>query len=355
MLVDAAIPFTKTPANILQTGIDYSPIGAMKSVVQILNKADPTTAIENLSKGLTGTGLALIGAWASYNGLARGTYEKSNKVEGLHQATGMLPNSIKTPGGSYTIDWAQPIAMPFFMGVAFMDELKKNGQDKADAAFNALLQSGETLVQQSMLSGVKDLFGGYGTMTEKIIQLPINYMTQGFPTVGGQIARVIDPLKRQIDYSNIIDSTTTSLQAKTPLLSKELPVKRDILGKPQEYGKGLLNVFQQFLSPGFIGKESDDPVVNEIDRLYKSVGADFLPKSRVTNFTDEKIKYNLTTKEISEVQRIMGEYTNKQLLSLMNSYDYKNASDTERAKMIKKANETGYELAKKTIVEARKK
>ena len=153
----------------------------------------------------------------------------------------------------------------------------------------------------------------------------------------------------------IIDSTTTSLQARTPGLSLDLPVKRDILGKPQEYGKGLLNVFQQFLSPGFIGKESKDPVVNEISRLYESEGADFLPKARVTNFTDEKIKYNLTTKEISEVQKIMGEYTNKQLSSMINSYEYRNATDAERAKMIKKANETGYDLAKKTIVEARKK
>lgn len=355
LIVDAAVPFTKTPANILQTGVDYSPIGLVKGAVSLITNENPAKAIETFSKGLTGSGLAMLGYYMGMNGLARGEYDTSKKVEGLYQATGNLPNSIKTPKGSYTVDWAQPLSIPFFMGVAFAESLKEQGDDKVQAGFDALVAGGETLVNQSMLSGIKDLFGGYGTMTEKVIQLPINYMTQGFPTVAGQIARVIDPTKRQLDYSSIINSTLTSLQSKTPGASLSLPAKRNILGESQQYGKGLLNAFQQFLSPGYIGEKSDNPVVNEIDRLYNEVGSDFLPRYNVTNFTSEKVKYKLTNEEISELQRIMGEYTNKQLSQMIESSDYRYASDEQKAEMIKNVNDIGYKLAKEVIVKSRSK
>lgn len=353
LLVDAAIPFTKTPANILATGLDYSPIGAIKGAITLINNADPAKAIETLSKGLTGTSLSLLGYYMGMNGLARGEYEKSAKVEGLYQATGQLPNSIKTGKGSYTIDWAQPLSMPFFMGVAFAESLKKQSDDKAQAVFDALVAGGETLVKQSMLQGISDLFGGYGSTTEKIIQLPINYMTQGFPTVFGQIARVIDPSKRQADYTTIASKTITPLISRTPIASTTLSEKFGILGEPQKYGKGLLNAFQQFLSPGFIGQPSENPLAQEIDRLYKEVGSDFLPRYNVSSFQNLGEQYKLSGTERSELQRIMGEYTAEQLSKMVETYVYRSASDEQKSEMIKKANETGYKLAKESIVKAR--
>lgn len=353
LLVDAAIPFTKTPANILATGIDYSPIGAIKGAITLINNSDPAKAIETLSKGLTGTSLSLLGYYMGMNGLARGEYEKSAKVEGLYQATGQLPNSIKTGKGSYTIDWAQPLSMPFFMGVAFAESLKKQSDDKAQAVFDALVAGGETLVKQSMLQGISDLFGGYGSTTEKIVQLPINYMTQGFPTVFGQIARVIDPSKRQVDYTTVASKTITPLISRTPIASTTLPEKFGILGEPQKYGKGLLNAFQQFLSPGFIGQPSENPLAQEIDRLYKEVGSDFLPKYNVSSFQSLGEQYKLSGTERSELQRIMGEYTAEQLSKMVETYVYRSATDEQKAEMIKKANETGYKLAKESIAKAR--
>jgi hypothetical protein len=296
----------------------------------------------------------MMGFYMAKNGLARGEYENNKKVEGLKQASGELPNSIITPQGSYTVDWAQPASIPFFMGVGMAESLRKNGDDDyVQAGLDALKAGGDSLINQSMLKNIKDLFGGYGSTTEKVMQLPVNYLQQAFPTVGGQIARVTDPLKRQTDYTSGMSKMLTGLQAKTPIVSKSLPLKRDILGQPQKYGEGVLNVIQQFISPGYIAKKSDDPIVKELNRLYESEGADFLPRATVYKFTKDKTDYKLTNNEISEFQRVMGEFTKDELSGLIKSPDYNSMADTEKAKKIKAINDDGYEIAKQSVIKTR--
>lgn len=353
LIVEAAIPFTKTPANILTTGTRYSPIGLINSAVQLIRKEDPAKVIDTFSKGLTGTGLTMMGFYMAKNGLARGEYEQNKNVEGLKQASGELPNSIITPQGSFTLDWAQPASMPFFMGVGMAESMKENGGDYAQIAMDALIAGGDSLINQSMLKNIKDLFGGYGSTTEKVMQLPVNYLQQAFPTVSGQIARTADPFKRQTDYSTAMSRTLTGLQAKTPEASKQLPLKRDILGQPQKYGEGVLNVIQQFISPGYIAKKSDDPIITELNRLYESEGSDFLPRASVLKFTKDKVEYKLTNDEASEFQRVMGEYTKDKLTQLIESSRYTTMSDADKARAIKSINDDGYELAKQKIIDSK--
>jgi hypothetical protein len=357
LIVDAAIPFTKTPANILVTGTKFSPIGLVESVYQLARGETPEKIIETFSKGLTGTGLTMVGYYMAMNGFARGEYEKNNRVEGLKQASGELPNSLVFPNGSYTIDWAQPTAIPFFMGVGLAESLKKSeGEDKLSAGFEALVAGGDTLVNSSMLRNVKDLFGGsYGSTTENLLQLPIDYLTQAFPTVSGQIARTIDPTKRQLDYNSFAETTKQQLQAKTPGLSKLLPSKRDVLGQEMKYGSGFLNAIQQFLSPGYVGVKANEPVLNELNRLYESEGSSFLPRAKVNSFTSDKVKYTLDNKEISEFQKIMGNYTNDKISSIIKTSGYKSLSDEGKAKVIKDINDDGYDLAKEKIISSRRK
>lgn len=355
LIIEAAIPFSKTPANILTTGVKYSPLGLINSAVQLILKEEPAKVIETFSKALTGTGLTMMGFYMAKNGLARGAYEQNKNVEALKQASGELPNSIITPNGSFTLDWAQPASMPFFMGVGMAESMQKNGGDYVQTAMDTLIAGGDTLINQSMLKNIKDLFGGYGSTTEKVMQLPVNYLEQAFPTVGGQLARTLDPFKRQTDYSSNTSKTITGLQAKTPELSKDLPLKRDILGQPQKYGEGVLNVIQQFISPGYIAKKSDDPIVNELNRLYESEGSDFLPRASVLKFTKDKVEYKLNNEEISEFQRVMGEYTKTELTNLIQSPGYKSMSDADKAKAIKTINDNGYEIAKQKIIDSKKK
>jgi len=351
LILEAAIPFSKTPANILKTGIDYSPAGVGKAIYQLIDKAPPEVFIESMSKGLTGTSLAALGYFMSKNGLARGEYKKKAKEEVVEQLGGQLPNSIKMPNGSYTVDWAQPASMPFFMGVAFQESMEKTNPDLTTAGFDALIAGGDSLVNASMLRGVKDLFGGqYGSTTEKFLELPFSYAGQAIPTVAGQIARTVDPIKRQRDYSGLIPRIKTQTQAKVPVLTQQLPPKRGLLGEELVYGKGALNALQQFLSPGYVATVSTEPVAQEIVRLYESVGSDFIPRARVKKITHDKKGYSLTSQEISEFQQIMGEYTKVRVQALLDAEGYKMLSDEKKADLIKDVNDDGYDEAKESYL-----
>ena len=353
LILEAAVPFSKTPANILKTGIDYSPAGLGKAVTQLVNKAEPEVFVETMSKGLTGTGLAMLGYYLSKNGMARGDYKRKGKEEQALQLAGELPNSIKMPNGSYTIDWAQPASMPLFMGVAFAEALEKENPDLLDAGFEAMIAGGDSLVNASMLRGIKDLFGGnYGSTTEKALGLPLDYIGQAVPTVLGQVARTTDPVKRQRDYSGILPEFKTSLQAKTPSIlpllptSKDLPAKRGLLGEELTYGTGATNALQQFLSPGFVGRASDDRVAQEIVKVYNEIGSDFLPRNKVGSLTYEKTNYDLTTAEQSEFQKVMGEYTKKEIDKLLDKNSYNRLTAEQKGDRIKDINDEGYKKAK---------
>lgn len=353
LILEAAVPFSKTPANILKTGLDYSPVGVGKAITQLLNKADPEVFVETMSKGLTGTGLAMLGYYLAKNDMARGDYKRKGKEEQALQLAGELPNSIKLPNGSYTIDWAQPASMPLFMGVAFAESLDKENPDLLNAGFDAMIAGGDSLVNASMLRGIKDLFGGnYGSTTEKALGLPLDYVGQAIPTVLGQVARTTDPVKRQRDYSGILPEFKTSLQAKTPSItpllptSEDLPAKRGLLGEELRYGAGVSNALQQFLSPGFVGRASDDPVAQEIVKVYNEIGSDFLPRNKVGSFTYKKKNYDLTTAEQSEFQKVMGEYTKNEIQKLLNTGYYNNLTTEQKGDRIKDINDEGYKKAR---------
>lgn len=353
ILVEAAMPFTKTPANIAKSGIEYSPIGLANGAVKIMMNNNLALGIEQVAKGLTGTGLVILGAYMAAMGLARGDYDR--KDEGLMQQLGRVPNSITIGDISYSIDWAQPAAIPFLMGVAFYEQMNEDTDASVmDATLNAIYKGGDTLIDQSMLRGIKDLFGGYGTATEKVASLPTDYVSQLFPTLLGQVARSVDPVKRQRDYSTTLKEFGSGVKAKIPFATMTMPAKRDIFGQEQQYGEGIGNVLQQFFSPGYVGIKSDDKVVKELEKLYNEVGSEVVPRYTVSSFSSGGKSYKLTPEEKSEFQKIMGEYTYTNLEKLISSSSYSKASTETKVDKINEINNDGYKKAKEYIINKRK-
>jgi hypothetical protein len=270
---------------------------------------------------------------------------------------GKLPNSLVFENGSYTIDWAQPAAIPFFMGVAAMENIEEKASkgERAtvgDTIMEGLIAGGDTLINQSMLRNVKDLFGGaYSSPTEGLIKTGVDYFAQATPTVMGQVARTIDPTKRQIDYSGLLSGALTGAQAKTPGKSSELPAKYDLLGNVQTYGKkGLVNAFNQFLNPGTVGTKQDSKVVDELVKLSEVEGTSVIPRVAPSYFTSNKQRIDLTPEQKSNFQREMGEYVNNRLSALFKTIDYSTSSSKDKAKLVDKILDEAYNKAKETIL-----
>ena len=347
--VEGAIPFTQTPANIVMRGIEYSPGGIIKALYDIKAGKTAATVIEDLSKGLTGSAILALGFWLGSIGWAKVNRKRSDKAEALYQELGDQRYAINTPLGSYTFDWAQPFSIPFAMGIAAQEAIRdrKDGDTIIQAVIDGIAAGGDTIFNMTMLQNVRNILGSYGSPTEKIMGIPIDYLEQAIASVLGQTARTIDPVRRSTYDPNSIGQWWRGIRARIPGLSQTLEPALNIWGQEQSQGGAL----QQFISPGYFRARSDDPVTNEMARLYESVNdTSILPKTAPNSFTKDKVAYTLTPEQKTEFARIMGQKNYNDLARLFTSSKYKELTDEQRAKRVKSIVESNYDEAKGIII-----
>jgi hypothetical protein len=337
--LEAKIPFTKTPSNIVLRGVEYSPAGLIKALYSAKTGKTAATVIEDLAKGITGTGLYGVGMGLAALGWAQISGSKSKALQNIQSDAGEQPYSINTPLGSYTFDWAQPSSIPIAMGMATMESLLKNnkGEDDLsvyDVAMKSLAAGGDTLFNTTMLRNVTDMFGGkYSSPTEAILDAPSEYAQQAIPSLLGQITRSIDTTKRDVS-GGFVDLA----KSKIPFLSKTLPAKVDVYGREQKQS----GWFQQFIGPGTLKTDSNDPTSKELIRLSKATEkTDFLPQFATNKITyqlekgGEPQKKLLKAQEKEEYAKILGQSYKDELDKIISSNKYENLkTDKEKASEI---------------------
>jgi hypothetical protein len=346
-LVEAAIPFAKTPTNLVKRAVEYSPAGILRLLSS--QNQTPAMAIEVLAQGLTGTAVAGLGYLLANMGWIRAERSTSKNAEGLLNEAGDQPYSFVTPIGSYTFDWAQPIAVPLFMGVALYESLMKQDKIDPDSVAESIAAGGDTVFNLSMLKNIKQLLGGgFGSVTEQIAGLPVSYIEQAYPTVFGQVARTVDDTKRSTYDTTGTGRFGRQLAAKTPFASKSLEPKLDIWGNEQKQGGAA----QQFLSPGFALPKSNDRTTQEMVRLYRATKeTDMLPKLFKGSFTVSGEKVQLTPKQLTAFQRDMGQANYQKISEVISTDRYQNASDDEKVKMIRKIVQGNYDDTKQEYLD----
>ena len=237
---DAIMPFTKTPMNIVKRGVRYSPVGLLYTVTndakQLADgKINANQFIDNLAQGLTGTGIALMGALLRSLGLFRTKDDDKDRKQYFDSENGeqdyAIDLSIFGLNGTYTVDWASPVIMPFAIGSELYDVFKNmEGVNGFDGAINAVADVSakvmDPIMETSMLSSLQDALKSYSTsggewLGEMVTSMASSYIQQMFPTIGGQIARTIDDTRRTT-YTDKgkIDKTIKQIMNKIPWLSK---------------------------------------------------------------------------------------------------------------------------------------
>lgn len=348
-MIDTALPFVTTPSNIFMRAVDYSPLGLFKTM--FMSNKPPEIIIESLAKGLTGSSILILGYMLAAMGLARGADKKSAKAEQMLKQMGNQPYSISLFGGTCTFDWIQPFAVPLAMGIVFYEKLKSSDKVDADSIKDAIATGGDTLFSMSMLKGIRDFLGGaFGSPTESFMGLPTAYIQQAIPTVLGQVARIIDPTRRSTYDTSDFGSLIRSWESKIPVLSKNLEPKLDLFGNEQKQG----GAFEQLFSPGYFAERNNDPVMVELERLYKATKeSDFLPKYGVKKFTVDGVEYELTPEEVTTFQIIMGQANLDDMYRKINSSKYQQSSDEKKRRMLRKVVEDNYDMTKDEIMKTK--
>ena len=369
-VLDATLPFKKTPINVAKAGLEYSPVGLVKSAVYDtvqLRKGNITANkyIDNISKGLTGTGIALVGYALANCGVLKATGSDDEDKEKFEEGRGSQNYAITIGNNTYSLDWLAPSGIPLFIGAECYELMKTQKEKKTsssdedeyynkvvDASMNILdsfSNAMNPMTEMSMLSGLTSALKSYDQGSSKMLAgIGTNsiksYVNQFIPTALGQIAKTTDEYERNTTSTKTgvlpkaIDTTRTQIMNKIPGLRQKLPIKTDIWGQEQKQSDNIaLRALENAVFPWARKELNSNNVDKEITKVYENTGeSSVFPDTINKNLTIDKKKYVMTSKEFAKYKKQFGETSYELLKNLINSDGYKKLSDSQKQLAIEK-------------------
>ena len=364
-VADALFPFRKTPANILTTGLDYSPVGLVKGIKEAMfdvksGKCTAADAVDSIASGLTGTGILALGAYLAAEGLLHVRAGDDDKEEAFEKATGGQDYAIQIGDKSYSLDWAVPAAMPLFAGAAIMESVRKGG-GTFDAVADALLGMQDVVLETSMLSSLNDLIANISYADSPVLYIAdkaaSSYAGQYIPTVGSKVASVFDDTVRKSyvekgtgQLSSDVNYFLQGAAKKVPGARNQLQPSIDLWGNEVSNGSAPERVFQSFISPGFLKSQDNSPATQEIRRLAKATGkSGVYPAAAEKSFTNDGKTYNLTAEEYTQYAKAMGSTRKTLVEDALKLPAYKSMSNGEKVDYIQNVYKYASETARQQV------
>lgn len=364
-LVDALLPFRKTPANILTTGLDYSPIGLVKGIKEAMvdvksGKCTAADAVDSIASGLTGTGILALGAYLAAEGLLHVRAGDDDKEEAFEKATGGQDYALQIGDKSYSLDWAVPAAMPLFAGAAIMESAQKGG-GTFDAVADALLGMQDVVLETSMLSSLNDLIANISYADSPVLYIAdkaiSSYAGQYIPTIGSKAASAFDDTVRKSyvekGSGQVASDVNYFLQGaakKIPGVRNQLQPSIDLWGNEVSNGTAPERVFQSFISPGYFKTQDNSPATQEVRRLAKATGeSGVYPAAAEKSFTNDGKTYNLTAEEYTQYAKAMGSTRKTLVEDALKLPAYKSMSNGEKADYIQNVYKYARETARQDV------
>lgn len=364
--IDGVIPFKRTPVNIIRRGIEYSPIGLGKALTAGLydvkkGKISISEFADGLAAGLTGTGIFAIGLLLSGLGYVNGGFGDDDEDK-FKKLNGEQEYSVRVFGKSYTIDWAAPACIPFFIGVETANSFKDGGDVKLSDFTGALWNSLEPVTNLSMLSGIQNTISAakYSSASETLASIgediALSYAMQGIPSLAGSISRTIDPTQRSwytdknSSISKFGQEAINNIESKIPGVSYFQAPSIDQWGRIKKRGKLAERLTENFLSPGYYSDIEYDDVNSELKRIIEKTGnTKVVPKKAPTSFNVNKKQKFLTAKEYTTFAAAKGQMSFDYVKEFIETPAYKKLTDEQRIEVISGLYEYAGAKAKTTV------
>lgn len=364
-VTDALLPFRKTPANILTTGLDYSPIGLGKGIKEAMfdvksGKCTAADAVDSLASGLTGTGIFALGAYLAAEGLLHIRAGDDDKEEAFEKSMGGQDYAIQIGDKSYTLDWALPAAMPLFAGAATEKSYEKGGGTFVSLV-DAIKNIGSVIWETSMLSSLNDLISHWSYADDPgaylISKAASNYAGQYIPTIGSKVASVLDDTVRKSyvekGTGQVASDVNYFLQGaakKVPGVRNQLQPMVDMWGNEVSNGSAPERVFQSFFSPGFLKAQDNSPATQEIRRLAKVTGdSTVYPVAAEKSYTVKGETRTMTGEEYTRYAKAMGQTRKELVEAAVKLPAYKSMSNAEKADYIQNVYKYARETARQQV------
>ncbi len=363
VVMEGVLPFRKTPANILMRGVEYSPAGLAKGLSYDLAKVHSgemtaAQAIDNISAGLTGTGLLALGAWLASIGLVSGGGSGDDEQDVMSDLTGGQDYALTVGDRNFTLDWLAPEALPFFVGVELWNAMTDRGADGVQFkdALSAMERITDPMLEMSMLQGLQDAidnvrYADGGTLPKVVANAAVSYLSQGVPTLFGQLERTSE-YRRDTTFvdraswmPNDMQYTLGRVMNKLPGEFQQIPYV-DAWGRQESTGNPAEQSFNNFLNPAYTSRENATEADKEIQRLLRAGQSGVVPKRtpqsvEVTYKENPKDAENqkryLNAEEYVSYATVKGQTSYELAMDMINSDEYRSMTDEQKAEALKLA------------------
>ncbi|MZT26488.1 peptidoglycan DD-metalloendopeptidase family protein [Butyricicoccus sp. BIOML-A1] len=357
VIIGSLVPFKRTPINVAKRSFELSPVGLLKAItydaVQVKKgNMDATKMIDHIGQGLTGSGVAALGAFLAAQGIFSAGSSDDDKEANFDAGMGQQEYAINIGGKSYTIDWASPVVVPLAMGGELYNALQQKYDDE-ETAFNQAMATVsrmfDPLLNMTMLSGIGSTISSAAYNKSNPLfgiasNVATNFGGQFVPTLFGQIARTVDNTRRTT-YADKNSPVPSSVQKflqrqanKIPGLSQYQPAYTDVWGREQKNGPD--NVFARaaynFFSPGYLADAKGTQAEKALKELYQATGDNSVLPSKPQKYykAEDGTKKFLSASDYSKLTSQSGKISLDAIDKLTKSEAYKQMSNDERIEAV---------------------
>jgi hypothetical protein len=357
-LGDFILKYPKTPGNIVNVGLDYSPVGFVKGLKSLHDgiKLKNIQTIRNgellLGRSLVGSGLIAGGAFLAKQGIITGKqdgdFDKASADRDLGKgpftfnitALGRLLKGEDTkarPGDiTANYDWLQPNAIQLSMG-ANMIINNNSATQQINTNLESLGAGIDTISEQPVFKGVKDFVGDLnsqqgGGIGKAAQGIATNSLSSFVPSLVNQLGQQFDNTKRSTYSDTPVGEAANKVKGRIPGARNTLYPSLNTLGNEQkQYDVGGNNPFNVFFNPAFLNRVKDEPSLQLADDLNKKTGeTSQYPRSLTGNQTIDGVKTKLTPEQLFSLKKNVGQTTNNIFQQYAASPIFQNLSDTEK-------------------------
>jgi len=340
---DYLLPFVKTPANLVATGMDYGGVGIPKAFFKMYKgirtgELGNKETVRGIARDLVTAGLGITGALLVTSHLKDddyvGAYDPSRaQIESLRNSN---YNAVRIRGKWIALDWFGSLGIP----INAIMSARKYGKTPGEKTFQ---YTKGVLTSAFNIPGVSDIFDSVKTYAykknqnlEEMTGETTNYIAEELASrliasIFPDVSKAVDPLVRSTVGKSLgfIPNTVVN---KIPFLSKTLPAKRNIFGEEVKGEPAVSDI----LFGSRVKTDREDSLVKEINSVAVNVDkgisftdwdkssskqlSQFKDKVGKDRFNQAKIKYG------NELKRLLTIETSKQ--------SYKKLSDEEKLKVI---------------------
>lgn len=369
-MVEGTLPFKRTPANIAVRSVEYSPTGAVLGAVETVRGARAgdvervATGLDRVAAGVSGTALLAAGFLAAGAGYVTGGEDEDEKQQGFNDLTGHQSYALEMEdGSSVTLDWLAPEAIPFFMGVELYNAGIENGLTLEEVT-DALKNLSSPMLEMSMLQGLNDTVNnaayavnrGDNVIASLVTSALTNYLTQIFPTVGGQVERTgeTERMSTYIDKNSAVPSdvqyTIGKVSQKIPGWDYQQIPYIDAWGRTEETGSEAERIFNNFFNPAYVSQVDVDKVEQELQRVKDATGdSGVFPERAGRSITVNGEKKDLTAEEYQKYAKAVGQSSYQLVKDGVNLPAYGAMSDTGKAEYISRLYKYATQTAKSDV------